>query len=370
MNRAGPLALTAVFGLVGAPQAAGQADVMRVHVIDVGQGAATLVEFPCAAILVDTGGERWPVEEWLTPKYDSTAALMSYLNGFFQSRPGLQSRLELLILTHPHKDHTRAVSKVISAFRPKSVVYNGQMHGSGEDGQRDARTYAREAEVPSWYTLERTIDRTTGLSNHAIDPVACAPTDPRIRALWGQVRERTDWAPEDYDDENNHSVVVRIDYGEASILFTGDLEETREQGRRAGFERLVADYRASKLLDVDVYHVGHHGSHNGTTPALLEAISPEIAVISAGPACERGGYSAWEHAHPRMVTVRDLEAKVTGARPAKPVKAFEHHQAKPTTFSETKAIYSTGWDGTIALEGGKDGSWSVVRTTGPHECLN
>src|SRR5688572_22272117 len=55
---------------------------MRVHLIDIGQGAATLVEFSCGAILIDTGGEY-------SRRYDSTQALVSYLRTFFESRPDL-----------------------------------------------------------------------------------------------------------------------------------------------------------------------------------------------------------------------------------------------------------------------------------------
>jgi len=47
-------------------------------------------------------------------------------------------------------------------------------------------------------------------------------------------------------------------------------------------ERLVDRYRNSATLDVDVYEVGHHGSHNGTTEELLDAMTPKIAAISVG----------------------------------------------------------------------------------------
>src|SRR5712691_11012070 len=49
---------------------------MQVHFIDVGQGAATLIEFPCAAILVDTGGEN-------NGDFDSNSELVTYLDEFF-----------------------------------------------------------------------------------------------------------------------------------------------------------------------------------------------------------------------------------------------------------------------------------------------
>jgi beta-lactamase superfamily II metal-dependent hydrolase len=352
-------------------------DVMRVHFIDVGQGAATLLEFPCAAVLIDTGGERSPPEPWEEPVYDSNAALKNYLDDFFANRrPDLDQKLDLLILTHPHKDHTRGVAHVLQRYSPKSVVHNGQWTGSGIEDQDLARDYARnnsddeDGAVKTWYVLNRTIGA-SGLTNPAIDPVTCPTTDPTIRVLWGQTRGSPDeqWDFGDFSDENNHSVVIRVDYGDASILFTGDLEETTRTGRKAGIERLVAKYKNTGLLDVDVYHVGHHGSHNGTTPALVEAMSPEIAVISSGPACKREGFSAWSHAHPRTVTIEDLEAGVTGSRPAKDVKVFDRHATNPVTRSMKKAIYSTGWDGTVVLEAKPDGSWTAKPGT-PDPCLD
>jgi len=109
-------------------------DVMKVHFIDVGQGDATLVEFPCGSMLIDTGGEKWPDKG--TARYDSTPGLVDYLTRFFDSRPDLEGRLDLLLLTHPHLDHTRGVPAVVSQFLPRNVVYTNLDRGSGISEQR------------------------------------------------------------------------------------------------------------------------------------------------------------------------------------------------------------------------------------------
>ena len=79
-----------------------------------------------------------------------------------------------------------------------------------------------------------------------------------------------------YAETNDTSIVVRIDYGETSFLFTGDMETAAETD--------MLEYWASTpgRADVDVLKVGHHGSETSTGYRLLYETSPEYAVISVG----------------------------------------------------------------------------------------
>ncbi len=347
------------------------ADTMRVHFIDVGQGDATLLEFSCGVALVDTGGERWPAEDFRAARYDSSAILYEYLDEFFRSRPDLGRRIDVLFLTHPHKDHTRGTYVVVDEFAPLNLVHNGQSSGSGIDGQNYARDYARrnDEEVSAWYVLEDGIPM-TGLQNDTIDALDCAGGDPDFRVLWGQVRNSSGWSSSDYSDENNHSVVVRVDFGESSLLFPGDLEERYGQPGKAGIERLVEKYQGGSLLDVDILHIGHHGSHNGNSDALMQAATPEVAVFSSGPACPRPDYSAWQHAHPRKETLDEVLPNVTGLRSAAiKIPFFPRHESEPELRSTNKAVYGTAWDGHTVLTVKLDGSWSEHSLEGPPRCL-
>src|SRR5438552_18541405 len=74
---------------------------MKIHLINVGQGAATLLEFPCGAVLVDTGGEN-----------NTGDALVTYLDAFFVRRTDLDRTIAVLFVTHPHIDHARNVAAV------------------------------------------------------------------------------------------------------------------------------------------------------------------------------------------------------------------------------------------------------------------
>ena len=75
-----------------------------------------------------------------------------------------------------------------------------------------------------------------------------------------------------YDDTNDTSLVLRIDYGETSFLLTGDMEQDAE-------DDLVA---SGAPLDVDVLQVGHHGSETSTGYVFLNAVLPEVGVVSVG----------------------------------------------------------------------------------------
>lgn len=346
-------------------------DRMHVHMIDVGAGDAILVEFPCAAILIDTGGERTPTSGQPVI-FESEPGLLAYLDKFFAGRTDLNNTLTSLVISHPHLDHTRSVQDVLDRYKPRHIVHNGQVRDkdSGVAGQRAAIKYANNTPgVKSWFVLQRKIDSKTGFANDVVDPVACQSVDPQIRALWGQVEDKQGWLAADFDDPNNHSVVLRIDYGKSSILLTGDLEESGKPNRKAGIERMLDFYKDTNLLDVDVYKVGHHGSHNATSPALVSAMSPKIAAMSSGPACKRSGYTAWQHGHPRTETVNQLMTGVSGTRDATTVWAFEKFEAPPSKINLTKAVYSTGWDGTYVLSADKDGNWKVDSMSGEPACL-
>src|SRR5262249_54155110 len=72
--------------------------------------------------------------------------------------------------------------------------------------------------------------------------------------------------------ENANSVVIRLTYGNFSMLFTGDAEAETE-------ERLM---ESGASLRAQVLKVGHHGSRYATSAKFLAAVAPEAAVISCG----------------------------------------------------------------------------------------
>lgn len=326
-------------------------ELWRSHFIDVGQGLAVLQEFPCGAVLIDTGGEK-------DERMDSDVALKAYLDAFFARRTDLHNTLDLLVLTHPHIDHTRGVETVLEHYTVRNLVDNGQDFGSGAEGQRFMQAWpASHPGVNYRGVALADIASATGLTDAIIDPVRCPAVDPDIRVLWGKVAADPGWpgirfGKTPFQNNNNHSVVVRIGFGKAAGLFTGDLEEP-------AIKDLLARTRGTSLLDVDLYQVGHHGSINGTLPELAEAMTPEVAVFACGPHYWQLTWSAWKYGHPRQEIVAMLEAVMTRKR--KPIdvqlgvkgEVFAPHHLEA-------ALYATAWDGAVVVEARADGRVNVL----------
>lgn len=322
---------------------------LRLWTLDVGQGSATLVELPCGAILIDTGGE-------LNKQFDSRVALEHALDAFFARRPDLKRTLDLVVITHPHIDHMRGLPLVLDRYRVKNIVDNGNPGDEiVEEEMRALRAFLddrKNRRVGRRSVRTEDIPYGKALTDRVIDPLECRPTDPVVRVLSGGLSGDPGWGEDRYKkrrfhNENNHSVVVRVDFGESSVLITGDLEDV-------AIEDLVRRYEGTGLLDVDVYVVGHHGSHNGTTRGQMDAMTPDAAVMSMGPDHRRRSWTAWRYGHPRQQTVSLLEEGVRLGRAPVEVKVATGVR-EFFTMKMHKAVYGTGWDGTVVLEATDDG---------------
>lgn len=319
---------------------------MRIHLIDVGQGAATLVEFSCGAVLVDTGGES-------SDRFDSEARLMRYLDRFFKVRPHLHDTLAVLVLTHPHIDHSRSVMAVFRRFHVQNVVTDGLTTSSGGEQASFLLAAAEQAHIGDARISARDVPE-HGVHDRVIDPISCPDGDPDIRAFWGGVGRRdVDWEGAAIDNANNSSVVMRFRLGKASFLITGDLEQD-------GIASLVKKFGDSGELRAQVYEVGHHGSWNATTKPLLDAIQPQLAIIAMGPMSRETTWSAWAYGHPRIETIELLEAALGEQPKREPIHvSVGLHGKEFQPRDVTAPIYATGWDGDVTVTMHADGHASV-----------
>ena len=79
---------------------------------------------------------------------------------------------------------------------------------------------------------------------------------------------------EDIKDQNEASIVMRMDYKGLSMLFTGDIAGSTEEKIIEGSDR--------DTLDCDILKVCHHGSKNSSTDDFLKKVSPKLYLISCG----------------------------------------------------------------------------------------
>ncbi len=333
---------------------------MSLHAIDIGQGSATLLEFPCGAVLVDTGGEK-------NDKFDGVRSLINYLDTFFARRKDLNKTLDLLVITHPHIDHTRGLEAVLKAYTVRNVIDNGT-HRDDLGGKPQIALHkwiAKQGKNVGHRDIRAAdVDGKTGMTGPIIDPIhGCGRSaiDPSITALWGaETRELSSYG----ENPNLHSLALRIEFGKSSVLLTGDLEY-------AGISRMEKATSA-QLLDADVYIVGHHGSKNATTGYLMKAMSPKIAVISMSPYERRQDWTARRFGHPHEKAVKHLvhhQYGVSGKR--KPIDVMigvrgawkDEKREIFRKYRMEKAVYATGWDGHVVVKLNKNG-WIDVTTKG------
>jgi competence protein ComEC len=322
---------------------------MRAHFINVGQGSSVLLEFSCAAALIDTGGET-------NDQFDSVQALQTYLDQFFARRTDLKQTFSLVLITHAHIDHTRGLPMVLSHYTVSSYVDNGAETGSGGRQQKAAHAKANDktAHIAWQAVTEPEVDVIGGLTSKVISPISC-DKNVQFHAMWGGLQSSGGWTNTVLTDQNDSSVVTRLDFGKTVFLFMGDLEEDVHDAMLGFFCKGKAPCPA---LQSDVYHVAHHGSYNGTSPDMVAAVAPKMAVISMGPPDRSAMWTAVAYGHPRKVAVDMLEASqnLQPRTPAIEVKLATQAGSKGAlstgefvTEPMSKAIYATGWDGTVVI---------------------
>ena len=219
---------------------------LRVCFIDVGQGDAALLIAPEGTVMIDAGP---------TDAQYRTAAFAAENT----------SRIDLMILTHPHEDHIGGAAQVMRTVKTQKVLMPDAVSGSG--------AFERTLEAIGEYVDEKELAEAGAVYE------------------FGKLR-LTVLAPISvgHGDMNDDSIVVRVEYGARSFLFTGDAQQSVE-------EELLDAYLPD-VLDCDVLKVGHHGSASSSSEAFLDAVSPDIAVISVGEGNDYG--------HPKEQTLRAL----------------------------------------------------------------
>lgn len=257
---------------------------LSIYFLSVGQGDAALLQFKNGqTILIDTGTDK-----------EGMAVIPAALQA-------LNIRMiDLVIVSHFDQDHVGALASLIeedllrSVISPPATTRLGRAFEEERAYQKSLESLAEEKGI-SWQYLQAG-DRLQFSEKQFIDCIYPASNDPK--------------------GGNDSSLVLHLQSGLLDLLFTGDLEAKGEQYL----------LQTNALMDVDVLKLAHHGSKTSSSPAFLDAIDGELALISVG----KNTYG-----HPFPAVLQSLEER-------------DYH------------IFRTDLDGAFVIESRKDG-WQAYR---------
>lgn len=195
----------------------------EVHVLDVGQGLATLVLTRQHTLLYDTGG-----------KLSSTlsqfeATVLPYLHSLGRRK------IDTLIVSHGDEDHAFGTNDVLQRFPAAKLITGAGMPAL-------LATQAEPCVAGSMWELD-------GVTFSVLHP-----------------------APQDHGSDNDLSCVLLVHLGASRVLLTGDIEK---RGERRLHERLSE-------LSVNLIIAPHHGSNTSSSEKMLDLLRPEHVVFAAG----------------------------------------------------------------------------------------
>ncbi len=219
---------------------------LEVTILDVGQGSCALLELPYGyCIMVDGGGFT-----------DNTIFDMGKLIvAPFLLKKKIKT-VETLILSHPNSDHLNGLLYIAENFHVKNVITNGQKSLSYSYKQFIEIIKKREISMPAFDSFHREFEI------NGVDFKILHPDAGFLKKI------------QKYSDENNNSLVLKVEYGKSSILFPGDI-------MKVGEKKLLSAIKSKNLMS-KILIAPHHGSKTSSSIDFIKSVKPEIVIISAG----------------------------------------------------------------------------------------
>ena len=211
---------------------------LEVHNINVGQSSSTLFISPTGeTMLVDTGDFN-----------DDGEYVLKYLR-----RNGID-RIDHLVVSHNDADHIGGNAAVIEYYETEAdgvgAIYDPGIAAS-TNTYKEYLDAVEEHDITLYQTREG-----DSISFEGVSVDVLGPPEPYL----------------ENEARNENSIVLRLQYGGVSFLWTGDAEDGQES-------YLVKEY--GDELDSTIYKAGHHGSSSSSSEALLDAVQPEAAIVSS-----------------------------------------------------------------------------------------
>ena len=212
-----------------------------IYFIDVGQGDLELIVTENnESIMIDTGGKlSYKTESW--KQRNKEFNLMSSSVIPFIKSIGIK-KIDYLIITHGDYDHMGEAINLVNGFKVEKVIFNC---GEYNDLEKELIKVLEKKNI-KYYSCVKELN---------IDKY-------KLQFLNTGT----------YNNENDNSSVIYLNYNNYKFLFMGDAGVEVEQN-------LIEKYN---LKDIDVLKVGHHGSKTSSSKCFIDSINPKYSIISVG----------------------------------------------------------------------------------------
>ena len=223
--------------------------IMNVTFLDVGQGDSILISFPYneGNILIDTGGI-----------YNSSYSIIENKTIPYLKSLGI-TKLDYLIITHGDYDHMGESINLLNEFKVNKVIFN---IGSYNDLELELISLLNEKNIKYYQNI-----KSLNINNNTL--------------YFLNTKE--------YDEENNNSSVIYLNYHNIKFLFMGD----------SGIDKENDIIKKYNINNINVLKVGHHGSNTSTSEYFIDKINPKYSIISVGK-------NNW-YGHPNKEVINNLK---------------------------------------------------------------
>ena len=211
-------------------------NILKVAFLDIGQGDAIYIEAPNGRQMLVDGGPG-PV----------------VLSRLASVMPFGDHSIDMIVVTNPDADHIAGFVDVLHNYKVNTVLEPGTYNKSG--------VYKTLEETIAKYNTKKTIAR------RGMRIVLDKEKDIYFDILFPD-RDVGNWT------SNDGSIVGKLVYGNESFMLMGDATKYTEY--------LVKQNESPDTLHAQVLKLGHHGSHTSSSELWLEAVHPDMAIISAG----------------------------------------------------------------------------------------
>lgn len=252
---------------------------LNIRIADVGAGLGTVTIFPDGKVMVYDAGRGsyfMPTLRELVPN----------------------KKIDLLVLSHNDADHIGGVPEIAADYEVKKVVYSTYREENC-DRRPEKKPYCQAMAAIDSMKLKGTLMIPVTNSYPAAGTALIEGEGYKVTYLCGFDNPDVLWTFTSNDrpskPRNTISVVIRLDYGDQSVLFGGDAVGKLEDSDECVYtEKYLLEHVLYSLLDADIMIAPHHGSENGSCDRFIKAVSPEYVIFSAGSM----------YGHPRQSTVQ------------------------------------------------------------------